>query len=247
MAQSSLLYYISDRAAFLGDERSRRIHLLDKIEEAACCGVDFIQLREKDLPIRELELLAREAVRIIRDTSRLRTEKREPKTPRKTALLINSRTDVALVTAANGVHLPAGDISPGEVRKAWDRRAGGGKVRNSREDLCGADSPFETPLQEPLIVASCHSVEEVVQAAADHADFAVFAPVFEKKDVPGVTPTGLETLRRACRANIPVLALGGVTLRNAKLCIEAGASGIAGIRLFQENDIATVVHQLRGN
>ena len=44
-----LLYYITDRVQFPGDEASRRRTLLEKIAEAARCGVDFIQLREKDL------------------------------------------------------------------------------------------------------------------------------------------------------------------------------------------------------
>ena len=56
---------------------------------------------------------------------------------------------------------------------------------------------------------------------------------------------GLGALREACRAGIPVLALGGITLENAQSCFAAGAAGIAAIRLFQENDIATVVEKLR--
>jgi thiamine-phosphate pyrophosphorylase len=74
---------------------------------------------------------------------------------------------------------------------------------------------------------------------------AIFAPVFEKKDAFGVTPAGLEKLRQACREKIPVLALGGVTLQNARSCLEAGAAGIAAIRLFQENDAGTIVRTLR--
>ena len=55
---------------------------------------------------------------------------------------------------------------------------------------------------------------------------------------------GLAKLKQACRADIPVLALGGVTLENVRSCLDAGAAGIAAIRLFQENDIAAVVKEL---
>ena len=83
---------------------------------------------------------------------------------------------------------------------------------------------------------------EVLQAAATGATLAVFGPVFEKKDA---RPAGLTALREACKANFPVLALGGVTLSNARSCLEAGAAGIAAIRLFQENELAAVVKELR--
>src|ERR1700691_560313 len=163
MPESPLLYYITDRTAFPGNEHTRRRLLLDKIAEAATQGIDYIQLREKDLPARELESLARDAMSVLH---KLRTENREL----RTALLITSRTDVAIATAANGVHLQSNDISPKEVRAAWQR-------------LCGAGTPArEISSQNPLVAISCHSPREVAEAAADHASFAVFAPVFEKKD-----------------------------------------------------------------
>src|SRR5579859_7935893 len=61
-----VLCYITDRSAFAGDESARRRRLLEKIAEAARCGVDYIQLREKDLSGRDLERLAREVVATVR-------------------------------------------------------------------------------------------------------------------------------------------------------------------------------------
>jgi thiamine-phosphate pyrophosphorylase len=229
-------YYITDRSGFPGDERTRRLRLLDKIAEASSHGVDYIQLREKDLPARELERLARDAMSIIREAAAIDRD-------RQCALLINSRTDVALAADANGVHLQVDDVSPEEVRFAWSRgKSGAGACFD--EIRAGSARKESTP--DPLIAVSCHSLREVTQAAANLATFAVFAPVFGKKNSPATRAAGLDALREASLAKIPVLALGGVSLQNADSCLRAGAAGIAAIRLFQENDISTIVEQLRG-
>lgn len=220
-----LLYYITDRTAFAPDEPTRRRRLLDKIFEAARAGVNYIQLREKDLSIRELESLAREASTIL-------TEMKLDDRDWRTALLINSRTDVALAVGADGVQLRSDDVSPESVREIWNQ--------------CGAvAAAHETSPAEPLIGVSCHSPEEVKRAANNGASFAVFAPVFEKKDAPNTRPTGLTQLAEACKSTIPVLALGGITVANAQSCLDAGAAGIAAIRLFQESDIEKIVASLR--
>ena len=219
MAGRCLLYYITDRSQFRGDERTRRRDLLAKVAEAARACVDYIQLREKDLSTRELEMLEREVVAIVRQNSSL------------TRLLINSRTDVALAAGADGVHLRGDDVVPCEVRQVLEA---GGLQRLK---------PLTT--DHFLVAASCHSKEDVIRADAEGADFAVFAPVFEKNKAPGTQPAGLAALHQACRGKIPVLALGGVTMGNAASCLDAGAAGVAGIRLFQENKIEDVVRALR--
>jgi thiamine-phosphate pyrophosphorylase len=227
MAAGCILYYVTDRRAFPGDEASRRKSLLAKIAEATRAGVDYIQLREKDLSARELESLAGEAIGIIRsqadlDYAALRDGKRKV----KTSLLINSRTDIAIAVGAAGIHLPGGDVPPAAVRAIWAVAS-------------------ETPPVDAVISVACHYPEETVQAASNGATLALFAPVFGKKDAPDAPALGLAELREACAAKIPVLALGGVTLENAQSCLMAGASGISAIRLFQENDIGKVAGRLR--
>ncbi len=218
-----LLYYITDRSQFRGDESARRRALLAKVAEAAHAGIDYIQLREKDLSTRELEQLARHAVHIIQD---LRTENREL----RTRLLINSRSDIAIAAGADGVHLRSDDIAAHEARSLWTQAL----ARRS-----------QPAARSPLLAASCHTAAEVFRAESEAVDFAVFAPVFGKRQAPGTQPAGLAALREACRAKIPVLALGGVNVENAASCLGAGAAGVAGIRLFQENRIEDVVRALR--
>src|SRR5664279_3214406 len=217
-----LLYYITDRKSLAGTDAQQRNRLLARIGEAAHAGVDYIQLREKDLAARDLERLARDAVRVTRGNSAT------------TRLVVNGRADVALASRADGVHLPAGELDPSEVRALWMR---------------ASDS-------EPMIAVSAHTVAEV-RAAAQGANFVVLAPIFEKihSDVQGI---GIDALRVACAASTPpdntdwspqrrfaVLALGGVTLSNAGPCLAAGAAGVAGIRLFQKGDIVETVRRLR--
>ena len=209
-----LLCYITGRSQFPGTRNDQECRLLEKIAECASAGVDYVQLREKDLSPRELEELARKAVAAVPPGSR-------------TSLLINSRIDVALAVGAHGVHLPARDLSASDARVIWDRAGKTGAV----------------------IGVSAHTSDEVSQAEAHGADFAVFAPVFEKSGV--TNPAGMGQLWRACHrphaagAPMPVLALGGVTLENAQRCLDAGAAGIAGIRLFQQNDVKATVQGLR--
>ena len=225
MADRCLLYYITDRTQFRGDERARRRALLAKVTEAAQANVDYIQLRERDLSARELVTLATDALAAVRNRAPLRTENRE----QRTRILINSRTDVALAAGADGVHLRAEDITPDEVRQVLKASAHG---RLTADHF--------------VVAASCHTSEDVQRSKSEAADFAVFAPVFGKSNAPGTQPTGLAALRDACRTKIPVFALGGVTMENAASCLDAGAAGIAAIRLFQENRIAEVVRSLRG-
>jgi thiamine-phosphate pyrophosphorylase len=124
----------------------------------------------------------------------------------KTQLLVNDRSDIARAAGADGVHLTTRSLPADVVR--------------------GIYGP------EFLIGVSTHSLEEARAARDAGADFVVFGPVFEKHGFSA--PQGLEKLRQVTGelGEFPVLAIGGITLENVAACLEAGASGVAAIRLL---------------
>lgn len=133
-----------------------------------------------------------------------------------TRLLVNDRSDIARAAGADGVHLTTQSL-PAEV------------VRS----LFGADF---------LIGVSTHSLDEARAARAGGADFVVFGPVFETESKRAYgEPQGLSKLAEVVRelSEFPVVAIGGITLDNIDECFQAGASGIAAIRLLNDTQNLT--------
>jgi thiamine-phosphate pyrophosphorylase len=187
------------------DQAALRHRLLALTEGWSAGGVPFIQLREKDLDPAELQFLAAEMMaRIDRHRSRLLVNIPSP-----------AAASLAIAAGADGVHL-AGKLVPGAA----------GTVRHA----------FRANRRETLVSVPCHSLEDIELAWKERVDLILFSPVFEKLSAPPEIskPQGLEALRQACAAaqGIPVFALGGVSAANASACIAAGATGVAGIRLF---------------
>ena len=137
----------------------------------------------------------------------------------RTIVLINSSLEAAIASCAHGVHISFQNPAASHT-EILQRYAAAG-------------------LPTPIVTVSCHTLEQVRQAKVSTPDAILFAPVFGKTVAHRFVsaPTGLDTLRDACRIAhpIPVIALGGVTLGRARLCLQAGAAGVAGIRLFYNN------------
>ena len=206
----------------------------EKLAAIAAAGVDWVQIREKDLPARRLGALTRDA---IARTRRLETDC-------AARIIVNDRVDVAVTEGADGVHLGESALPVADVAK-WVKRTAFGVVVSDQ----GAASQF--PVQacgDFLIGASSHSLESAKAATHDGADYIFFGPVYPTPSKAKFgDPQGVKTLAAVCSAvSVPVIAIGGITLENAGECIAAGAAGIAAIRLFQDaSDPAFVVSALK--
>lgn len=121
--------------------------------------------------------------------------------------VVNDDVDAAIELRADGVHL-------------------------GREDE-GVELAIQTQL---LLGRSASSVEEAVAATKQGASYIGAGPVWatpSKEDAD--PPIGLEGLRAVAEAvSIPVVAIGGIDVTNAQLCIEAGATGVAVIRAARQ-------------
>jgi thiamine-phosphate pyrophosphorylase len=206
-----LLCYVTDRRNLNEANPSESLAALtNKIEQVAAAGVDWVQIREKDLTAGELASLTRQSLRI---TAKLSAK------PGATCILVNDRLDVAIAERAGGVHLGEKSLPIGEAKR-----------------LIGSALRKQVVDESFLVGASCHSIEAAQAAERDGADYIFFGPVFTtpSKETFG-TPQGTERLEQVCRTvSIPVVAIGGITRDNAESCIVAGAAGIAAIRLFQD-------------
>ena len=117
-------------------------------------------------------------------------------------VVVNRRADVCLAAGADGAHLGFDAVPPAVARRLLGPAA--------------------------WIGVSAHAPGELLGLAAGDATYAHLAPIFAPLSKPDDrVPLGLDALRRACAAPLPVLAQGGVTAANAGACLRAGAAGVA--------------------
>jgi thiamine-phosphate pyrophosphorylase len=153
-------------------------------------GVTLIQLRAKQLSSAAFLDLADAAVRLAHSY--------------RANVIINDRADIALLSAAAGVHVGQDDLPPSAARR-----------------LLG---------KEAVVGLSTHTISQIERAVLEPVSYVAVGPVFgsRSKDT-GYTAVGLELVGTAAHVagKLPVVAIGGITLENARSVIDAGATAVA--------------------
>ena len=123
---------------------------------------------------------------------------------RSVRIIINDRIDIALALKADGVHLGQEDLAPEAARRILGDAA--------------------------IIGFSTHNLEQARLAAKMPVDYVALGPIFPTATKHSANPpvglNGLRHLRQAL-GSVPLVAIGGITSKNARFVLEAGADAVA--------------------
>jgi thiamine-phosphate pyrophosphorylase len=170
--------YVVITEAFCGGRAA-----LEVLEKTLAAGVKIVQMREKEMSSPGLIELALEFRRQTAAAGAL--------------LIIDDRLDLALASAADGVHLGQEDL-PLEVARRL--------------------------APELIIGASTHSLEEALAAEAAGASYLNIGPIFATRTKPDAIPLGPEALERiAPHLRLPWTTMGGINLSNIGQVVARGA------------------------
>ena len=133
--------------------------------------------------------------------------------PKQISLLVAGDACLAKTVGADGLHLP--------------------------EDMLAHGLGYWRKWQRPgaLLCVAAHSPKALRKAAAASADFALLSPVFPTKSHQGRRAIGIHRFASwASNAQLPVYALGGITLQNKSRVLAAGAAGWAAIGALSKSN-----------
>ena len=158
------------------------------LRAALAGGAAAVQVREKDMPDGRLLARARQVTRAAHEAGAM--------------AIINDRPDIAVLAAADGVHVGQGDLAPNEVRR-----------------IVGPDR---------IVGVSTHSLAQALAAAEAGADYIGCGPMFQSTTKPQEVIPGPALAAEVTRqAGLPVMAIGGITAENASQILAAGAGWLA--------------------
>ncbi len=120
----------------------------------------------------------------------------------QTLFVMNDRADLAVLSGADGVHVGQDELPVKDIRS-----------------LVGPDA---------LIGVSTHSIQQARQAVLDGASYIGCGPTFRSQTKSFDAFPGLALLREvAAEISLPAFAIGGITLDNLPLVLEAGLARVA--------------------
>lgn len=135
--------------------------------------------------------------------------------------VINDEVEIALAIDADGVHVGQSDMEAGNVREKLG--------------------------QDKIVGVSAHTVEQAVLAEKCGADYLGVGAVFPTGSKDDADDVSHETLKEICEAvSIPVIAIGGISVKNVKELSGSGICGIAVISaIFGQKDILQATKDLK--
>ncbi len=126
--------------------------------------------------------------------------------------IVNDFADIATCVNADGVHLGQDDLPLKEARKIMGR--------------------------DKIIGISTHSIEQAIEAERNGADYIGFGPVFHTMTKDAGKPKGTDTLQEVKKqVNIPVVAIGGISLENIESVLQTGVDAVAVASSILKGDI----------
>jgi thiamine-phosphate pyrophosphorylase len=134
--------------------------------------------------------------------------------PSDAAVIVNDRPDIARLAGAAGVHLGQTDMPAGAARLVLE--------------------------QGQVLGLSTHNLEQALECEKLPVDYIAVGPVFPTSTKLNPDPVlGIKGLAEICAVvHKPVVAIGGIRLKNANEVLQAGAQSIAVIRdLLSSTDI----------
>src|SRR5579885_1884886 len=115
-----ILCYVTDRHSLPFSPSEREEAVLEKIESAAAAGVDWIQIREKDLCAKACSALVCQAVERVQRASGSQPGGTSDTRRGPARILVNDRLDIAIGEGASGVHFGENSFPPralGQIRQ----------------------------------------------------------------------------------------------------------------------------------
>ncbi len=162
-------------------------------------GASLVQLREKRASARAFYVAAEETLKIARE--------------QKVRVIINDRTDIAMLLGADGVHLGQNDLSPIEARRILGPRA--------------------------IIGYSTHTIEQAREAVKLPIDYLAFGPIFptvSKSDHDPVVGLTMLSEVKAIARDLPLVAIGGISETDLVHVLAAGADSAAVINAIHSDE-----------